>query len=217
MPSQNLTSIRSDRTDLQKDHLHIFLRSRRSIHRFKSDPIPKEVIHRILETTICAPSAHNLQPWRFVILTGKETKIRMAEAIVEKFRKDLIMDGVPENDIQARMNRSLQQTVDAPVIIVLCLDRKMVKSQPDAIRERAEKLMGVQSVALSGLQLLLAAHAEELGGTWLCWPLFAPEEISDALDLDHDWEPQGMILLGFPAEAPEMPVRKPLNEIAIFL
>ena len=36
--------------------------------------------------------------------------------------------------------------------------------------------MGTQSVALAGLQLLLAAHAEGLGGTWICWPLFAPDE-----------------------------------------
>jgi nitroreductase len=47
--------------------LHTFLRSRRSIRRFKPDPIPGEMIQRFLENAEYAPSAHNLQPWRFVL------------------------------------------------------------------------------------------------------------------------------------------------------
>jgi coenzyme F420-0:L-glutamate ligase/coenzyme F420-1:gamma-L-glutamate ligase len=76
--------------------------------------------------------------------------------------------------------------------------------------------MGTQSVALAGLQLLLAAHAEGLGGTWICWPLFAPEETRRALDLPSEWEPQGMIFLGYPAEQPEIPRRKAIEEVVRF-
>ena len=77
--------------------------------------------------------------------------------------------------------------------------------------------MGAQSVSLAGLQLLLAAHAEGLGGTWICWPLFAPEEIRHALDLSPDWEPLGMLFIGYPAEQPPTPVRKTLPEIVRYL
>lgn len=206
--------------DLQipmREGLHTFLRSRRSIRRFKSDPIPGEMIQRILETANYAPSAHNMQPWRFVILTEKKIKLRLAEAITDKYQQDMIIDGIPIIDIRTRVNRTIRFILQVPVVIILCRDKKMVKNQPDAVRNRAEELMGVQSVALAGLQLLLAAHAEGLGGSWICWPLFAPAEIHHAYQLDPDWEPEGMIFLGYPAEIPEMQEKRTLKEVALFL
>ena len=197
--------------------LHAFLCSRRSIRRYKSDPVPGEIVQRILETAICAPSAHNLQPWRFVVLMNRKTKLRLAEAIAGKFRQDMITDGIPEVDIQARVGQTIRRAGEAPVIVVLCRDKTQVKSQPDAVREQAEALMGVQSVALAGLQLLLAAHAEGLGGTWICWPLFATDETRHALGLASDWEPLGMIFLGYPAETPDMPRRISLPEVTWYL
>jgi coenzyme F420-0:L-glutamate ligase / coenzyme F420-1:gamma-L-glutamate ligase len=195
-------------TDLQS-----FLRSRRSIRRFKAEPVPAEILQRILETAICAPSAHNLQPWRFVVLTGKRIKSRLSKALAGRFRQDMIADGISESDIKARVEQTIRRASEAPVIIVLCRERMMVKPQPDELRAEAEKVMSVQSVALAGLQLLLAAHAEGLGGTWLCWPLFAPNETSRALGLDSDWAPQAMIFLGYPDETPEFPARVSVQEV----
>ncbi|MBU4209506.1 MAG: nitroreductase family protein, partial [Proteobacteria bacterium] len=91
-----------------------------------------------------------------------------------------------------------------------------VRPQPDIFRQQAEAIMGVQSVALAGLQLLLSAHAEGLGATWICWPLFAPQETRAALDLPSEWEPQGMVFLGYSAEEPPIPEGKPLSEITLF-
>jgi coenzyme F420-0:L-glutamate ligase/coenzyme F420-1:gamma-L-glutamate ligase len=200
-----------------KNDLHTFLRSRRSIRWFKPDPIPDDVIQRILETTICAPSAHNMQPWRFVVLTALETKTHLVESIAVKFRTDMISDGIPEADIQSQVEQTIRRGIKAPVIIIFCWDRTKVKPQPDTIRRQAEELMGVQSVAVAGLQILLAAYAEGLGSNWISWPLFAPEETQRALCLAPDWEPQGMIFLGYPAEIPEMRARIPLQEVVRFL
>ena len=83
--------------------------------------------------------------------------------------------------------------------------------------QQKEALMGTQSVALAGLQLLLAAHAEGLGGTWICWPLFTPDETRRALGLAQEWEPQGMLFLGYPDETPEKPERISLQEVTRFI
>ncbi len=200
-----------------KNDWHAFLRSRRSVRSFKTDPVPAEMIQRILETAICAPSAHNLQPWRFVVLMDAKTKPLLAEALAAKFRQDMIADGVPEPEIQVRVRQTIRRASQAPIIIVLCRDRMSVKPQSDVVREQAEALMGAQSVALAGLQLLLAAHAEGLGGSWICWPLFAPDETSRTLGLPHNWEPQGMFFLGYPAESPEIPARKSVQEVTRYL
>jgi coenzyme F420-0:L-glutamate ligase / coenzyme F420-1:gamma-L-glutamate ligase len=200
-----------------KEDLHAFLRSRRSIRRFKSDPVQDECIQRILETATYAPSAHNLQPWCFAVLTNSAAKLHLAEAITVRFRQDMVVEGVAEAEIQARIARTVRRSAEAPVIIILCRDTTQVKSQPDLFSQKKEALMGTQSVALAGLQMLLAAHAEGLGGTWICWPLFTPDETRRALGLAEEWEPQGMLFLGYPAETPEIPERKSLQEVVRYI
>jgi F420 biosynthesis protein FbiB-like protein len=200
-----------------KDDLHAFLRSRRSIRRFKSDPVSLDCIQRILETGIYAPSAHNLQPWRFAVITSNAAKKLLAETITGRFRQDMVIEGVPEADIQARVNRTVRRTIEAPVIIVLCRDTTQVKSQPDPLLQHKEAYMGIQSVALAGLQLLLAAHADGLGGSWICWPLYTPDETRRALGLAQDWEPQGMLFLGYADETPETPKRISLQDVTRFI
>ena len=198
------------------DTLHAFLRSRRSVRRFSADAIPVDALKRILTTATFAPSAHNKQPWRFVVLVNAEAKSRLIVNITGKFYRDMIADGVSEVEIQKRIESTTRRINEAPVIIVLCQDVTQVNPQPDKERQYAELKMGTQSVALAGLQLLLAAQIEGLGGTWICWPLFAPEETRQSLDLPLEWEPQGMIFLGYPAEKPKLPERIPLSNIAIF-
>jgi len=63
------------------------------------------------------------------------------------------------------------------------------------------------------MQLLLAAHAEGLGGVWVCSPMFAQETVQTALNISKNWEPQAMFLLGYPLEIPELRARKPLEEV----
>jgi nitroreductase len=77
-------------------------------------------------------------------------------------------------------------------------------------------MMAIQSVAAAGLQLLLAVHAEGLGGVWACWPLFAQETIQKTLNLSETWEPQAMFFIGFPEIIPDVRDRKPLKNITIF-
>ena len=197
--------------------LHTFLHSRRSIRRLRPDPVPVAVIRRILETATYAPSAHNDQPWRFAVLTTAETKNHLSETMAADFRRDLEKDGLLEADIAARLERSRRRTHEAPVVVILCMDATGMNSYPDPKRQPAEMTMSVQSTALAGLQLLLAAHAEGLGGVWTCGPLFTPGTVRAALDLPATWQPQAMLFIGYPAESPSIPEHKPLEQVALFM
>ncbi len=197
--------------------LHQFLRTRRSTRRFLPDTVPTDTVERILETATFAPSAHDKQPWRFVVVASPESRAKLAKAVTEKFRHDMANAGGSEKEIQERVERTIRRTKEAPVIIILCRDITRVNDQPDAVTRQAEITMARQSVAVAGLQLLLAAHAEGLGGAWICWPLFAPAEICSALEFSLDWEPQGMVFLGTPDENPPTPERKPIQEIVKYL
>ncbi|MCC6299945.1 MAG: nitroreductase family protein [Anaerolineales bacterium] len=193
--------------------LHTFLRTRRSVRRFKSDRVPDSVISTILTTATFAPSAHNRQPWRFVVVTDLSVRIKLAEAMAVDFQRDLESDNVPSEKIQAQVTRSKERITSAPVAILLCLDMSEMDSYPDKRRAKAEFRMTVQSVAAAGMQLLLAAHAEGLGGTWVCWPLFAQETIQKTLDLPESWEPQGMFFLGYPDGKPKEKILKDMGSL----
>jgi len=199
------------------NEFHSFLRTRRSVRHFSSRKVPDEVVQRVLETATYAPSAHNRQPWRFVIVATIEARWHLAQAISKKLEADMQVDGAPTEDIHGRVERTIQRTTEAPLIVLLCRDITQVDDQPDAPRRRIEAEMGRQSVALAGLQLLLAAEAEGLSGTWICWPLFAPEETLQALNLPQTWEPLGMLFIGYPAMHPQPAPRKPLQEITLYI
>jgi coenzyme F420-0:L-glutamate ligase/coenzyme F420-1:gamma-L-glutamate ligase len=199
------------------EDLHTFLRTRRSIRKFTDEPVADATVRKILETAAYAPSAHDRQPWRFAVIQSREARGRLATAVTAKFQADMVQAGVPESVIRDRVERTLRRTDIAPVIILLCRETTRVDPQPDEAAARVETWMARQSVAAAGLQLLLAAHAEGLGGTWICWPIFAPSEVCEALDLPAEWEPQGMIFLGHPDESPTPPQRIPLEEIVRYI
>jgi coenzyme F420-0:L-glutamate ligase/coenzyme F420-1:gamma-L-glutamate ligase len=190
--------------------MHRLLRSRRSIRRFEPNPIPSDMLTRILETATWAPSAHNRQPWRFAVLTEASSRQRLAEAMAAQLAADLHADGVPEDAIQKDTDRSRQRLTGAAVLVVVCASMIDMDGYPDAARQANERIMAIQSTAMAAQNLLLAAHAEGLGGVWMCAPLFCPEVVQETLNLPEDWEPQGVIALGFPAEE-RTKTREPLQ------
>lgn len=197
--------------------LHQFLRSRRSIRRFKPDPVPDSVIENILTTATFAPSAHNRQPWRFCVVTDVSVKQKLADAMAIEFKHDLEQDQLPPNEIQKRTKRSRERITAAPVLVILCLDMSEMDVYPDKKRKQAEFRMAMQSVANAGMQLMLAAHAEGLGSVWVCSPLFVQETIQSVLNLPKTWEPQAMFFVGYPDVIPDVRERKMLDEISVHI
>jgi coenzyme F420-0:L-glutamate ligase / coenzyme F420-1:gamma-L-glutamate ligase len=202
---------------LTSTDLHAFLRSRRSVRRFQQKPVDAEIVDRILATAVCAPSAHNRQPWRFAVLTTREPKSRLSEQMAALFRRDLEKDGLPEPEIENRLERSRRRIVDSPVVIIICMDPSEMDIYPDDIRYAAEMTMATQSVAAATNTLLLAAHAEGLSAVWTCSPLFAPETVKAALNLPETWQPQAMVFMGWPDETPKLKELKALEKVVLHI
>lgn len=160
-----------------------------------------ETIDRLLEAAIWAPSAHNRQPWRFAVITGATEKSRLAKAMGVRLRADRTADGDPADEIEQDIKRSYARLTGAPVLIVLCTSMVDMDSYPDQRRARNEETMAIQSTAMAGQNILLMAHAMGLGACWLCAPLFVPDLVRKTLELPSDWEPQGLITLGYSAQS----------------
>lgn len=189
--------------------------NRRSIRRYRPDAIPDELIETLLTAATYAPSAHNRQPWRFVVMTGAETKHRLAAAMGQQLRADLEVDRIAEAIIAQDVARSYTRLTGAPLLILLCLTMADMDSYPDPTRQHHEWLMAVQSTAMAGQNLLLAAHEAGLGACWLCAPLFCPDVVRQVLMLPTDWEPQALLTVGYPSEVKEKP-RHPLTTRVLY-
>ena len=187
-------------TILNANDLLQLMQTRRSIRRFSDQPVSREVITQLLEAAHWGPSAHNRQPWRFVVLTANADKHALADAMAARLEADLRADGVSEEEVAKDTNRSRARITGASVVIVVCLTMSDMDTYPDPQRQAFEHQMAVQSVGMASQNLLLAAHAAGLGACWMCAPLFAADVVRDVLSLPDDFEPQGMIVLGKPAE-----------------
>lgn len=181
--------------------IEAIIRSRRAVRRYKNRPVPRDLVEHLLQTAVWAPSAHNRQPWRFAVLTKFADKARLANAMGERLRADRSADGDDPADIERDVARSYARITGAPVVVIICLSMADMDRYPDPRRAAAERLMAVQSVAMAAQNLWLAAHANGLGACWLCAPLFVPDLVQDTLDLPDDWEPQGMLTIGYPAQS----------------
>jgi len=188
---------------------------RRSIRRYRREPVAREAIQAVLEAAIWSPSAHNRQPWRFAVIESQSQKEFLAREMGARLRRDLRADGVPEAIIESDTARSYDRITSAPVLVALCLSMEDMDSYPDEKRSHSEYMMAVQSVAMAGQNLLLAAHDAGLGTCWMCAPLFCPDVVLSALDLPADWEPQALLTLGYPAETREK-TREPLDTKVIW-
>ena len=196
--------------------LYRIIQERRSIRRFDGSAIPPETLQRVLEAATMAPSAHNRQPWRFVILTALEDKRSLANALGEELRQDRLADGDDPGQIEKDVTQSIERITNAPVVVIACLSMEAMDVYPDERRKTAEYIMAVQGVSMAAQNLLLAAHAEGLGACWLCAPLFTKDEVREELSLPDGWDPQGLIILGYPAEAGKERPRRPMEEVSLW-
>ncbi len=192
------------------------IKKRRSIRKFKPDPIPEEKIRLLLESARLAPSGTNTQPWRFVVIKDNDTKKKLQEA--------------------AHNQRHIGR---APVIIVCCADLKAFKEFPErvdeliesgALPERTREVFipylskGMDTVTKDALMVAAAANvaiavehivlqAVEIGlGTcWVRW--YEDNKVKEILDIPEHVEVMALLPIGVPGEDPSRRPRLELDQL----
>lgn len=186
------------------------------MRKYLDRPVSREQLEQVLEAARWAPSPHGRQPWRFVVLTRAERKLRLADAMGDEWRRQLALDGQDQATIELRRQKSHERIVRAPAIVVPCLYLAELDQYPDADRNAAEATMAIQSLGCAVQNLLLMAYSLGLDGGWMCAPLFCPEVVAAALDLDPAFIPHALITLGYAAADPQRRPRKPLAELVLY-
>jgi coenzyme F420-0:L-glutamate ligase/coenzyme F420-1:gamma-L-glutamate ligase len=204
-------------TEMSRSYLTIaeIIKGRHSVRRYHDQPVPRELIEQVLEAARWAPSPHGRLPWRFAVLTRAEPKQRLADAMGDEWRRQLAMDGQDAATIELRRRKSHERILRAPVIVVPCLYLADLDVYPDADRNAAEATMAIQSLGCAVQNMLLMAYQLGLDGGWMCAPLFCPEVVGSALDLDPALTPHALITLGYAAADPVRKDRLPLEQLVV--
>ena len=194
------------------------IEQRRSIRKYKSDPIPDEIVNSLLEAARLAPSGCNAQPWRFRIVRDMETKRKLTRAAYDQ-----------------------PFIADAPVVLVCCADIKgyldgMVSSTEDlgrigAVEDRVVKIIlraadtmksipveqvGPRialNVAIAVEHIVLRALDFGLGSCWL--RLFDEQAIKGIFGWDENIHVVALLPLGYPDETPPPRKRMALKDILL--
>jgi len=161
------------------------IRTRRSIRSFKPDPIPDEVLSRVLEAVRIAPSGSNRQPWKFIVVKDEALKKHLVPAC-----------------------HNQRFIAEAPAIIVAC--GSDIRWNRGGYMGQMSMLVDV-SIAFT--HLILAARVEGLGTCWI--GDFNNDEVKKVLDIPEDMNVVAVTPLGYPKEEAftEPGPRKPLAEI----
>jgi nitroreductase len=162
------------------------IRTRRSVRTFKKDPIPQDVLNRVMDVVRIAPSGSNRQPWRFVLVTDEVLKQKM---------------------IAACNNQKF--IAEAPVIVVAC-GQRLPLNRGGYMGEMSTLL----DVAIAFTHLILAARAEDLGTCWI--GAFSNDEIKKLLEIPDGYEVVAATPLGYPSSEDAFTTnakRKTLDEI----
>jgi nitroreductase len=194
------------------------IRERRSIRRFRDEPVQKEILIRLIESASWAPSASNRQDWFFAVVTSDAVKRDMADAV--RRRWDEIIAANRGSGVIEEVERYVEHFGDfagAPVVIAVAA------RVPDAVQRHllgdaaAATAGSATSAAMAAQNLMLAAHALGLGSCCMTGALAARDELGRLLDLGKRHEIVCLIAVGWPAETPAPPPRKPISEIARFV
>ncbi len=191
------------------------IEKRRSIRRFKSDPVPREEIIEILRAANMAPSATNSMPWSFIVLdkadlndlhkiTGEAFDERFGGMPREQAQEKLSRLSIPDPDKYRGLMQFYKTLGNAPNVIIVCVEQG---------GDEYGSLLNTSSAAAAVQNLLLAACDRGLGACWMMGPLQKKADaLRDLIGLPDSQEILAIIPIGYPEKVPPAPQKQDVEE-----
>ncbi|MGW0604645.1 nicotinate-nucleotide--dimethylbenzimidazole phosphoribosyltransferase [Streptomyces sp. NPDC002640] len=176
------------------------MRERRDIRQgFRPDPIPHEVLRRVLEAAHHAPSVGHSQPWDFVVIRSEETRQQMHELAMRQ--REAYAKSLPKGRAKQFKQMKIEAILDTPVNIVVTADP--TRGGRHTLGRHTQPQMAPYSAALAVENLWLAARAEGLGVGWVSF--FDEREMVRSLGLPEYLEVVAYLCVGYVDEFPDEP------------
>jgi len=193
---------------------------RRSIRRFKPDPVSLEEIKEIIAAAVEAPNAGNEQMWHFMVITNEKTKEKMAEIVKNRIERLAASVGLTAEQVKPVVKTSTF-FVQAPVVIAVTtrpyrskVDQMLKESgfsdrEIDELRSRPD----LQSIGAAVQTLILAAWEKGYGCCWMTGPCVARPELEAYLGITGPRSLAALVPIGRAEIIPASRGRKPLEEV----
>ncbi len=194
-------------------------KKRRSIRRFKPDPVPDEYVEKILEAARYAMSGASGQPWEFVVVRDQETRKKIVNAYVEHHSvRSRYMEQTKIEEMRHPLMARAPTTpgfADAPVFIVVCGDPRTLQAGTVIARYLCGEGDATFYVNLGNASHMmhLAAAALGLGSQWVSIWRIVERDLKDILGIPEIFRIFQMVPIGFPAYEPEPLWKRELSEI----
>jgi len=211
-------------TGAKEPRLYEAMSTLRAVRRLEPDPIPDEVLERVLQAAVWAPSGGNVQPWRVIVVRDREKKRRMQELYAGPWREyekghRALLSSLPDaaRAAQERMlgaaGHLAEHMHEAPVLLVFCFNPSHM-AITDAELDRVS-VVGGASVYPAVQNALLACRAEGLGCTLTTLHCFNEPAVKDLLEIPSDWGICAVVPIGYPSLRGHGPIsRRPVAKMA---
>lgn len=205
-----------------------WLRCRRSVRTFTAEPVSRDVLVRMLEGAITAPSSTNRQPWRFAVVRSAAMRAQIASAVASKTAemKAIIARSHHAEDFGNYGDFFHEPLASAQVIVIPQyreypdLIANLIASgggDPTAFSTASAMQSELVSTSMAIMALLLQVQAEGLGACMMAGPMVARREISALLGIEEPWRMVGAIAIGHPDGGPPARGRKPLDRVVTWI
>jgi nitroreductase len=197
----------------------------RAVRRLKPDPIPTDVLNRVLQAAAWAPTGGNAQPWRIVLVTDAVPKKKLGELYAGSWKNfakgyEARLTGLPEAD-RAREARTLAAANhlgdhfgEAPAIAIFCFNPKFM-AITDAKLDRVS-VVGGGSVYTAVQNLMLACRAEGLGCVLTTLLCEHEEKVREILAIPQPWGTAAAVPMGYPVAKGHGPIRRQSPEQLVY-
>lgn len=203
---------------MDKESFWDVVKNRRSVRRFKPDPVPDEYVKKMLDMARWAMSGANGQPWEFVVVKDAKTKQQISDIMMEHAHRTTNIELTRIEELRlpraAAPRTSAPGYRDAPVIIVVCGDPRTFQATVLAAHFYSGDWDTFHVNMGNATQLIcLAASALGLGSQWVSLALAPEWKIKALLGIPDFFRVRHMVPIGFPAYKPLPPFRREVEEI----
>lgn len=173
--------------------------TRRDIRKFEPDPVPDEVLWRILEAAHHAGSVGFMQPWNFILVRSLETRLKIQNLFHQENQKAAELYSGHQRELYDSLK--LEGIVDAPLNIVVTCDRG--RGGKHVLGRNTIPETDLFSTCCAVQNLWLAARAEGVGVGWVS--IFDPAQVKQVFGIPEEVELVAYLCVGYPQEFPSEP------------
>ncbi len=182
--------------------VHEAIYGRQSQGKLKQDPVPKELIEKLLDAGVQAPNHYKVRPWRFVVLTGN-ARVRLGQVMAVS-QADRYPD-LPKETFDKTRGLSLR----SPVLIAVGVDKPT--------ESKVIEVENICAAAAAVENILLAAQAEGLGAKWRTGEWARDQKVKEFLGFSADQHIIAFIYLGYSEFIPEPVHRQSFEDRTVWM